>query len=49
MNKCPDCKGEMIYGGDQEMTDADDKPIIVSNHFCYHYETELVITRRQEK
>lgn len=40
MNNCPDCKAEMCYGGDQEMTDADDKPIIVSNHFWAFFPVE---------
>ena len=45
MLNCPDCKAEMVYGGDQETTDADERPLIVSNHFCHNCETEVVISR----
>jgi len=49
MNNCPDCKGEMIYGGDQELENADDEAIIVSNHYCYGCDTEVTITRKLEE
>lgn len=41
--KCPNCGNEMIYGGDHDVQDPDEKHFIESNHACPHCSTNVLI------